>query len=141
MCYHGDGQHDARALRFTSMRSTTRTYISLCVWFPHDKPQQCVLFRRETPRAHNLEIKWAFQKGQFNIRFGTNWQHDLGSPREPPFNRSRTIKFTCPDISLHIGVQQLSIHIESCMFKTNASISTGAPATRNAGASTKRIHI
>ena len=95
------------------------------MWFPHDKPRHCVLFRREAPRAHNLHIKRPFQKVQFNIRFGTIWQHDFGSPREPPFKRSRIINFLCPDIARHIDVQQLSIHIEGYMFKINASIPPG----------------
>ena len=98
--------------------------VCLVMCFPHDKPRHCVLFRREAPRAHNLEITWPFQ-GQFNLRFGTTWQHDFGSPREPPFKRSRMINFLCPDIARHIDVQQLSIHIEGFMFKTNASIPPG----------------
>ena len=82
MCYHGDGQHAARALRFTSMRSTTTTYISLCVWFPNDKPRQCVLFGRETPRAHNLKnciskkVNLIFDLGQIG---STIWAR-LGNP-------------------------------------------------------------
>ena len=88
--------------------------------FPTTSPGIAFLSRREAPRAHNLQIKWPFQKGQFNIRFGAIWQHDFGSLREPPFKRSRMINFLCPDIARHIDVQQLSIHIEGCMFKTNA---------------------
>ena len=123
MVYPGDGQHAAPALRVTSTRSTTSAYVSLFGWFPHGKPRQCLLFRREAPRAHNLNIKWQLQKCQFNVRFGTGWQHYFGLPRAPPFKRSRIIKFLCPDIARHIGVKQLSIHIEWVfMIKASSSI-------------------
>ena len=85
--------------------------IVMCV-FPHDEPGHCVFLRREASRAHNLNIKWPLQGGQFNFRFGAIWQHEFGSPREPPYKRSRMIRFLCPGIARHIGVQELSIHIQ-----------------------------
>ena len=112
LAYHGKWQ--ARCLDIACYLDE-KHHMSVCsVMFlvsTRQAPALRLILARSTPFTY-YEMKRPSQKGQFNICVVPIWQHDFGSPREPPFKKPRFIKFLCPDISRQVGVGKLSIHIE-----------------------------